>query len=134
MKKIIIVAGFISALLGCTRPQPTTAQVGAYYSVDDGEGWFRIAKVLATDDTGVHIRLYKNRWKERPTSLRKDDLSLGSVRDADGFGMGHIPLTRSAFLAWEPVLLETGTVESTELDGYEEWKSSKGGYFGNQQK
>ena len=120
MRKTFIMAGLMTAFLGCTRPQSPSAQVGAYYSVNDGEGWFRIAKVLATDDTGVHIRLYKQRWKERPAILKKDDLSLGSVKDADGFGMGHIPLTRSAFRAWEPILLARGTVDSAELDGYEE--------------
>ena len=106
------------------------AEAGSLYTVDDGEGWFRVAKVLVADDEAVHIRLYKNRFKERPTTVDPKDLELGTVHDKDGFGMGHLPLTRRAYSAWLPVLLQRGTVEPDELEGYEEWKSSGGGLFG----
>ena len=120
---------------GCSEvfsPQGTQVapEPGSLYSVNDGEGWFRIAKVLAVDEKGVHIRLYKNRFKDRPTTVDKRALSLGKVDDPDGFGMGHLPLTRAAFVAWQPKLLERGEVSSEELDGFLEWQKSGGGYFG----
>lgn len=34
-------------------------KVGGLYSVNDGEGNYRVAKILALDDSAVHIRLYK---------------------------------------------------------------------------
>jgi hypothetical protein len=107
-----------------------TAEAGSLYTVDDGEGWFRVAKVLAVDEKGVHIRLYKNRFKDRPGNVDKAALSLGRIDDPDGFGMGHLPLTRAAFVAWKPKLLERGTVSDEELDGFLEWQKSGGGYFG----
>ncbi len=130
-EKIIIMAAVLSLLFGCVNaPQP---QTGGLYSVDDGEGWFRIAKVLVVDNQGVHIRLYKNRWKHRPTSIDEKTLSLGTIHDKDGFGMGHLPLTKSAFQAWSPVLIKITTVIDSELDGYKEWQSSGGsGYFGQE--
>jgi hypothetical protein len=123
------------ATIGCSDVSSrsgtqVTPEAGSLYTVNDGEGWFRIAKVLAVEEKGVHIRLYKNRYKDRPTTVDKRGLSLGKVDDPDGFGMGHLPLTRAAFVAWQPKLLERGEVSSEELDGFLEWQKSGGGYFG----
>lgn len=74
-------------------------RAGGLYSVDDGEGWYRIAKVLVVENDGVHVRLYKNKFKTRPTSVEFASLSLGSIHDKDGFGMGHLPLIHRAFEA-----------------------------------
>jgi|SRR3990172_4245945 len=131
-EKTIIMATVLSLLLlfGCVNaPQP---QIGGLYSVDDGEGWFRIAKVLVIDKQGVHVRLFKNRWKDRPISVDVSTLSLGTIHDKDGFGMGHLPLTKSAFQAWRPVLIKITNVADSELDGYKEWLRSGGGYFGQE--
>jgi hypothetical protein len=116
-------------VFGCGGTQPPE-EVGGLYSVDDGEGWFRVAKVLVVEREGVHIRLYKNRFKARPGRIEFSSLSLGTVHDADGFGMGHRPLTHRAFRAWEPVFLEENPVAESELDGYRAWKDAKGGFFG----
>ena len=48
---------------------------GGLYSVDDGEGWFRIAKVLVVEGDAVHIRLYKNRFSQRPESIQQENSS-----------------------------------------------------------
>ena len=106
-------------------------QSGFLYTVDDGEGWFRFAKVLVVDDQAVHIRLYKNRFRERPTTVDPATLVLGNIQDADGFGIGHLPLTQKAFAAWKPVFLERGVVKPDELEGYETWKDAGGKLFGN---
>ena len=110
--------------------EATTPQKGALYSVDDGEGFFRVAKVLAVDPGGVHVRLYKNRFTVRPATTDPSKLDLGTIHDPDGFGMGHLPLTHRAFAAWLPVCLSVGSVTEEELDGYWEWQSAQGGYFG----
>jgi hypothetical protein len=103
---------------------------GAIYSVDDGEGDFRVAKVLVVDEAGVHIRLYKNKFRVRPGQVDVSTLDLGSVHDAEGFGMGHIPLSYAAFLAWEPIFLIGSGLDEDELEGYRYWKAAQGGYFG----
>lgn len=104
---------------------------GSLYTVNDGEGWFRIAKVLVVDDEAVHIRVYRNRFKERPTTVDQTALTLGSIHDPGGFGMGHLPLTRAAFAEMEPVFLLSGTVDAEELEGYTYWKEAGGGLFGD---
>jgi len=126
----VSVLGVLTVLFGCGGPaQPEKA--GALYTVDDGEGWFRVAKVLVVETEGVHIRLYKNRFKTRPGSVEFSSLSLGTVHDADGFGMGHLPLSRRAFRAWQPVFLAESPVAESELDGYRAWKDAKGGFWGD---
>jgi hypothetical protein len=105
-------------------------EAGSLYTVDDGEGWFRFAKILVVDDQAIHIRLYKQRFKTRPTTVDPATLDLGTVKDPDGFGMGHLPLSRKAFDAWDPVFLQRGIVEPDELEGYKEWKDAGGGLFG----
>jgi hypothetical protein len=127
--KRIVMTGLLSLLLGCSKQQQP--QAGALCTVDDGEGFYRVAKVLVVDDGGVHIRLYKNKWKERPQSVDTNVLSLGGVNDKEGFGMGHIPLSRQAFAAWKPVVFDRDQVRPDELDGYEMWRQGGGGYFGN---
>lgn len=103
---------------------------GALYSVDDGEGNFRVAKVLVVDEGGVHIRLYKNKFAVRPLQVDVLILDLGSIHDPEGFGMGHLPLAHAAYLAWEPVFLMWSVLDGDELEGYRYWQDTQGGYFG----
>ena len=124
------VVGVLAALFGCGRAAPPE-KAGALYSVDDGEGWFRVATVLVVEGEGVHIRLYKNRFTTRADKVEFSSLTLGSVHDADGFGMGHLPLTHRAFRAWQPVFLAENLVAEGELDGYRAWKDAKGGFWGD---
>ena len=110
--------------------QPDTPIAGALYSVNDGEGNYRVAKVLVTDPGGVHIRLYKNKFSERPPQVNPSSLDLGSIHDPEGFGMGHMPLSYASFSAWEPIFLVAIGVDEEELEGYLYWQEGEGGYFG----
>jgi hypothetical protein len=128
MKRFVMLSIF-TFLFGCSRqaqPKP-----GALCTVDDGEGFYRIAKVLVVDEGGVHVRLYKNKWKERPENVDASTLSLGGVDDKDGSGIGHLPLTKLVFAAMKPVVIGHEEVRKEELDGYDMWKGGGGGYFGN---
>jgi hypothetical protein len=42
---------------------------------------------------------------------------LGSIHDADGFGMGHLPIDDGAFASWKPQLLLVQNVTTEELEG-----------------
>ena len=117
----------VSLLFGCGGH--SNFQVGGLYSVEYGDGTYRVAKVLAVEKAGVHVRLYKNEWKERPQNVDPSVLSLGSVNDGDGFGMGHLPLTAKGFAAWKPALLSKEAVSKDELEGYEMWKEGGGGFW-----
>ncbi len=125
----MLLTAAVAGCAGATEP----LRAGALYSVDSGEGYFQVAKVLVVDSTGVHVRLYKNRFKTRPDKVDFEKLSLGSIDNPDGFGMGHLPLTHEAFRAWEPVFIVESPITADELEGYRQWQAAKGGYFGDPQ-
>jgi hypothetical protein len=103
---------------------------GGVYSIDNGDGKFGVVKILKLDPGIVHVRVYKNKLATRPTSIDLDELSLGSIKDKDGFGMGHLPISENDFKGWKAVLLLKAEVKAEELEGYELWKEAGGGVFG----
>jgi hypothetical protein len=100
------------------RPISGAPQAGGLYSFHDGEGGYRVGKVLAVDDI-VFVRHFGDRWPNRP--------KLSVARKA----------TQSVAVAYslktiedmQPVLLEKANVTPAELQPYEEWKESKGDVF-----
>jgi len=97
---------------------------GELYSASwDGDGTFRVVKVLAVDDEAVHVRVYKERFPVRPATVDHGELTLGSVEDADGFGVGHPALALKEFELWDPELIGITEVDDDELDGYRMWAS-----------
>jgi|SRR5688572_3759607 len=95
-------------------PQP-----GALYSLNDGEGGFRVGKVVAVEDNAIFIHLYGKRWTSRPT--------LAEAKVADK----PTPLAYSpeTFTFMQPLHLEDGTVSAEELKAYESWRRSKRAVF-----
>ncbi|HXA84592.1 MAG TPA: hypothetical protein VNZ47_05930 [Candidatus Dormibacteraeota bacterium] len=109
-----------------TRNAPSELFEGAYYSIIDGDV-FSIAKVLKLESETVHVRIYKQHYPQRPRSLDPGALTLGTIHDKDGFGMGHLPLRLATFMDREPIFLTQAEVQPDELEGYNLWKESAGG-------
>ena len=132
MKTTLVVGALLLALLAihaCRaghQEAPTSWRVGGVYSIDSGEGDFRVAKILALDPGVIGVRIYKQKFATRPTTVEPSSLTLGSIHDRDGFGMGHLPIDEREFAAWKPQLLLVQDVTGEELDGYREWKSQSG--------
>jgi len=101
---------------------------GGYYSIVDGDR-FGIAKVLKLDPEIVHVRIYKEHFPQRPLSIDPDQLTLGTIHDKDGFGMGHLPLRLEKFRESEPIFITHAEVKEDELEGYEMWKDAEGGVW-----
>ena len=80
-----------------------------------------------SDQSTVHIRVYKDRFSKPPAQVDTTTLGLGKIDDADGFGIGHLPLSRSTFAAWVPVRIQRELVTDEELEGYRIWDESKDG-------
>ena len=108
------------------RIAPSELYEGAYYSIIDGED-FSIAKVLKIEPEIVHVRIYKQHFPQRPRSIDPAALTLGTIHDKDGFGMGHLPLRPATFLGSEPMFLTHSEVTAQELEGYNFWKESADG-------
>ena len=91
---------------------------------------YGILKVLKIAEEIVHVRLYKNKYKEMPTGVAYGSLQLGSIDDKNGFGTGHLPMGRETFASWRPQLHQHSLVESQELDACGAWKESHDGVWG----
>ena len=90
-------------------------QAGALYSLNDGEGGFRVGKVLALEGQVVVIHLYGNRWISRPSR---------SVAKAAGNPM-TVAYSSQSFADMQPIHLEDGAVSDEELAIYEKWSREK---------
>jgi hypothetical protein len=121
---------FLLIATGCSGGNSMTE--GGVYSIDSGNGKFGVVKILKIEPGIVHVRVYKNKFATRPTAIKLDELSLGSIedKDADGFGMGHLPISEKDFSGWKAVLLTKTEVKPDELEGYKMWKEAGGGVFG----
>ncbi len=114
--------------IGFKSGSPHALREGGYYSILDGEE-FAIAKILKLAPDKVHVRIYKQHFAARPAQINPSNLTLGTIHDPDGFGMGHLPLRRETFLGREPVFIMESPVTASELTGYELWKESGGGVW-----
>ncbi len=112
---------------------PADLVAGDLCAIQAGEAGFAVLKVLAVDPEGVHVRLYKQRFRSLPTTPDPAELSLGVFKvdgdTSDAFSIGHLPLTREALAVSWPVRIAHRPVLTGELDGYEMWIESHGGYF-----
>lgn len=104
-------------------------KVGGLYSATAEEGKYSIVKVLAIDTSAIHIRVYKNKFDKRPKNVDVSILSLGTIHDKDGFGIGHLPLDKENFKQWEPKFIKQDKVSDEELEGYKMWKEANGGVW-----
>jgi hypothetical protein len=122
----------LKAIVGwwLARKLPADLARGDICTVIAGDGEYKIAKVLMTDQSAVHIRLYRDRFSEPPAKVDTATLSLGKIDGADGFGIGHLPLSRSTFASWVPVRIQSESVTEEELEGYRAWEECKGGTWG----
>ncbi len=124
---LLVLAALASGLCGChRRPEPVA---GGLYSVIDDQGHYRTAKVVALDADGIHLRLYKNRWERRPKEVAPNSLALGTINDQDGFGVGHLVLTKEDFGSWKPMFLFRADLTPDELAGVKMWRQGAGGDF-----
>ena len=131
--RLVILVAFVLLpnllLASCGRPKVEPA-AGELYSVETGDGTFSIVKILAIDDDIVHIRIYNNRFATRPEQVDASQLSLGTLDDQGGFGIGHFPIPLSEFEAWDPRFLQSEGVTEEELEGYRLWQEMTGGSSG----
>jgi hypothetical protein len=100
---------------------------GDVYSVRYSKRTFAAAKVLVVEPNAIHLCLYSQRFKTRPSSIRSEDLAVLPQGEGDGLGILHLPMQVSAFKVWKPQLLLRAQVTDDELVGYKTWKSSGGG-------
>lgn len=94
---------------------------GGLYASPHSDGTYSIIKVLVIDDFALHLRTYANRFKTIPYALDPAQLTLGSLGDDGGFGIGHFPVSHAGAGVEDWVFLMQQPVLHDELDGYRIW-------------
>jgi|SRR5262245_7969881 len=107
-----------------TRADPSP---GDLWCFRDKRG-FGVLKVLATDQDGVHIRVWADRFEARPETITTKSLSLG-YSPSGALAIGHLPLSRASFATWDADRVGYEPVTESELEGYRDWQDAKGGYW-----
>jgi hypothetical protein len=108
--------------IGCSN-QSDKIKAGSICTIEDGDRTFGVVKVLVINDEEAHVKIYKNKYEQRPAQIDIKTLSLGSINDKDGFGIGHVPLERKGFDNWKPIPVGFEEVTKEDLEGYEMWKN-----------
>src|SRR4051812_38139134 len=116
MKKFFKVCSFIFlsiVTLSCSSQNKIRA--GSICIVENGDGKFGVVKVLVIEDEIIHVKIYKNTYNKRPSKIDIKTLSVGSMYDKDGFGVGHAPLAKKGFYDWKPVEVNFEPVTKEDL-------------------
>lgn len=83
-------------------------QPGDLCSVEWGDADYRVVKILSVTDDVFHLRLYADRFVDRPVDVQASELELG-----------HLPLSAEDFAAWVPKVIGHAPVERDELEWVE---------------
>jgi hypothetical protein len=125
--------------------RPRDPRPGGLYSVAVDERGFAVAKVLVVERGAIHVRVYSNRYADRPSGIDPTRLFLAPVPDftdaalnatrpeqrpdPGAFGIGHLPLRPASWAGWRPRLIAMDAVAEEELEGYRVWRDQRGGLF-----
>ena len=110
-RKTLIAIAIISMIFGCSQSEKKENEIkvgGIYLSKNDDES-FSVSKVIALDDFAVHIAMYQNSYKSKPTDINSKELNLL---------IGHAPMDKEGFLKDFTELLKIEKVLDSELEGY----------------
>jgi hypothetical protein len=118
-------------------------RTGGVYSVAVDDRGYAVARVLATGRRSVHVRVYSNRYRDRPKTIERSqlflaptpdlsDAALNATRpenrpDPGAFAIGHLPLRRASFAAWRPRLIRVEPLQPGDLEDYRAWRASRRG-------
>ena len=122
----ILAACLLMVQTGCkmgAKNSQVSFQVGGVYSVDDDIGNILVAKILKLDSNEVHLRIYNNRFSERPKDVQMNTLTVPTLNQESGLGQNHIEMDKEQFMGWLPEYIKTVEVSDSELEGYYEWKN-----------
>lgn len=100
--------------------------VGGLYATRTKDGTYRVTKVLVVDDFAVHLRSYANHFEELPTGIDPSVLTLGSIFEGGGYGIGHFPLAKEGFWSVDRAFLQRTPVVDDELEGYRRYLEAMG--------
>jgi len=119
-----LVAMFIlvMAAVSSIRKRPPV-KAGDICTIDEGNNYFGVVKVLLVNADRVHVKMYINKFPFRPEKLDLTTLTMGNTEDEEGdLGNPHIPFDKPEFNAMKPEVEGNEFVTPEEMEAYREWK------------
>ena len=149
-------SGALARLKAEVERSPAPIHVGSVYSLDSRAGIVRVGQLLECDERHAHLRLYAQRFKQRP---QRGDLAELRIRRPDhygeiqplgptlkgaidsrpkigwlladgGFGLAHLPVSRGAFDDAEPIPLFDAGIVADYLTPVAAWQAQGRAAFG----
>jgi hypothetical protein len=120
MKKTFFLLVIPFIIYSCGVDPTEDIKVGGIYVYKEDTAYW-VVKVLAMDDTAVHVRIYSNQLKAKPGDISSDTLKSY---------LGHAPVPKEDFMSQIPQLIKVEEVKETDLDNYKlylmmrKWKDS----------
>ena len=128
---VVILAGsLIGVLLSRTSiPEPSRRggdpiALGGTYSVDNADGGYRVVRVLGLRPDEVRVTLYGDHFPRRPESVTLGELSLEPSIGYAGPGFADLTVTRRAFIAWRPHLIQVFPLSPEEQQAARRWRNA----------
>lgn len=112
-RAMCLILACLPALGACTETPEPELIAGGLYSIEDGRGEYRAAKLLAYDSSTVNLVLFSNRYEYRPDTIRADSLRMVPAPE-ELRSREHFAASRRLFKAWEPELAGLDSVTSGE--------------------
>ena len=91
---------------------------GDLCTVELEAGEYRVVKILSMADGIVHVRLYPDRFVDRPFEVEPSQLDLAAL------GIPHLPVNAEDFATWRPGVVGHEAVRLVELEGYDLWREA----------
>jgi hypothetical protein len=124
-----VMALALSALVGCSKA--TGAKDGGLYYFKNDNGTYSVLKILKSEGSGVHVKVYSNQFDSPPTQVDESKLYLAGIdhKTNETLGIADVPLKAGSFENYKATFFQQGTVSEQELEGYNTWKKAGGQYF-----
>ena len=111
--KLVVTIILTFAFVACGKKDAKNTEnglvVGGLYTSQDKDGSYGVTKIVALDETTVHVRMYSNTFETKPKDVNSKDLQSF---------IGHAPMAKEGFLLGNPELLKVEKVAESELVGY----------------
>ena len=129
IRSISIAIALLTALVGCGKSSSTAKaakahtstnapKVGGVYATKTTKGDYSISKVLAVDDSAVHLRMYSDSFPSIPAAIDTSKLKIA---------IGHAPFAVEGFASDSPSLIVVEKVAEAEMEGYRIYLEAMGG-------
>ena len=116
---ILLLTGFLIGISSCST-EKDNIEPGSICTIENGEGGFRLVKVLEINNDKVQLMVFKNVYPQRPTaaSIGPDDLKLDNRKvETHQPNDNQEEMARAEFDSRKPIVVAFEKVVKEELKG-----------------